>query len=1654
MLFENYKDEILYNSQSKISLPRSSKGGTRGYGSMVFLLCPSIDKAIEFVNAGVIDINNSATKRFMMDTIYREKIGSKTIKSVERTTIDGKFKGLKKFELIYVPSASRDATLDKGVNTFYDLSRWMELFFPNSEKFATKKKCYEFIRILKDKIERASFDSYSKLILFDLAIWSKSIKNCIILNKNLLNNPLSIIFYSAFHYPELFEDFPECKFMLTNSLSGQVFLFNLKGLDKARYNKIKPKLKPFKNLVYSVLDNEEPTAEEINIENRAEMVAEFKKEIKANLKAQLLGTENLFDDITPSVGEELGELEKELLSELDDETEDSEPADEMEERIDAIVSSEVDKVVEDQGDDILDLDSTSQKDIENKLAEGIRELTYTYSFMPERSPEELEKIKRLTEGQEKVLYRPTMSDIERKSIPKRKTGALLSENHNPGLQESAFVNFDQAYTEKCLEKNIDDAVGILSKASEKIFVTGKTVEDSSTPMALKKTYTYSLEDEFGAKFKLSFDVPEVIDGSYVFLNGTKKNIRHQFILKPIVKTSPNVVQLVTAYNKVFVYREGIMNQVMSKIIAHLDKNAPKFKVGAGNNFKTNGDYEMPLEFGMIAKYFDSFVIGDVTFYTSINNLCEKYKMRNKKELKFNKAKEIPIGINKKTGEVVMLDLGGSYSAMLFKYFSPDDIEAIHKIKRKPKVIFADAKMMGRRLPMVLFMLFCEGFASVMEKSKIKYHLVPEKKELKNYSPMEWDVIPLADGYIVWDKTILRNEIIMNGLKRCDMSDFNIADLEDKYTYISLILPFYPGNSKIHSALDNYRDFLLDDKTKEILQDFGYPTDLVSLLVVVAGLLSDNNYIIENDMRNMRIRSTEVIADLIYTEITSAYREYRNTAYKKKKATKPHIRKNAIINALLSSDTNMIEESSVLNPVYEIEKKRSVTFKGVRGIQMDRAMTFPRRAYDKSMLGTIGITTSPDANVGIVRQLTVEPAITSTYGYIDAERSNNLDSLQSANLFTPAELFHPIGITHNDPDRSAMQYKHTKYLVPITDSDPVMIGNHIESTLPYMVSDEFVVDAKQDGVVKSIENDYVIIEYADGTKQAIDISPRPRKNSSNGSWIDNTLKCTLKVGQKFKYGDILAYNPQHFTPNADDRGVSMNLGALCKIAIYSQWDIFEDSVPISRRLSQKTETVMVDEKHVSLSPHTRVDYIAKVGSTINAGDTLLRFTDATDELMQNLFDNLKDSARNTIIENSKTTIASKYTGTVMDIKIYTTQEIENLDPSLQEIAKDYHKRISKRNATLDKNSNPGDLGYYKAGQIITETDNVIKVEPNGKIAGYEVPEGWVLILFYIRYEVAASKGDKAVVSVCKGICSHVIEPGLEPYSEYRPDEIIDTVAAPLSVSARKIPEIFLTIFGNKCIIELKRQLKDIYKSVATLGQKRKTMMNRLLTAMKLLDPTGDNAKFYKDKFGAMSDQEFDAYFKKFFNNQKANFYLEIVEYERDLDINNIVKCAEFLKVPLLEYVACPYLSTDKDEVIVTPFPVPVGYIHQKRLPQTLMKKSSGSTKIQKRSPLTGQVTAEDKNARVSNMETFSMAALGAKDALREFMGPRADNMRAKSEMYNDIAKNGYVSLDDLTLDDPYNKSALNTMDCYYNMMGVKTNLITDFSYLPGPKDPVE
>lgn len=223
-------------------------------------------------------------------------------------------------------------------------------------------------------------------------------------------------------------------------------------------------------------------------------------------------------------------------------------------------------------------------------------------------------------------------------------------------------------------------------------------------------------------------------------------------------------------------------------------------------------------------------------------------------------------------------------------------------------------------------------------------------------------------------------------------------------------------------------------------------------------------------------------------------------------------------------------------------------------------------------------------------------------------------------------------------------------------------------------------------------------------------------------------------------------------------------------------------------------------------------------------------------------------------------------------------------------------------------------------------------------------------------------------------------------------------------------------------------------------KRTTMENLIYDFFNLYDPSGRNTEYYKNKFGAMTDEEFDKFFKVLFKQDFPYITATMVDYENPIEMKNIEKAADFLKVPIFERVVIPYASDDPNNPIITKHECLVGYLNLKRMQQINFKKLGLSTDTGERNMLTGQVTGHDKNSRNSDAETTSLLTIGAHESLKEFMSARADDMVMKREMNQKIMKDGYVSLQDLT-DEPQNKTALNTTAAFFIGSGLATDLIS-------------
>jgi hypothetical protein len=272
-----------------------------------------------------------------------------------------------------------------------------------------------------------------------------------------------------------------------------------------------------------------------------------------------------------------------------------------------------------------------------------------------------------------------------------------------------------------------------------------------------------------------------------------------------------------------------------------------------------------------------------------------------------------------------------------------------------------------------------------------------------------------------------------------------------------------------------------------------------------------------------------------------------------------------------------------------------------------------------------------------------------------------------------------------------------------------------------------------------------------------------------------------------------------------------MGTLTKVAIMSTYNTYQDATMITEKLSDDAATEMCFVKQATIGKNANVEYMVKKGQEIKVGDSLIQFdTSYEDNSLNTLLANLSTDEQESLLEGSRNDIHSKYSGVIEDIKIYSTVELEEMSPSIRKIVSAYYNQINRKKRLLEQYDPDSKDSIVKCGILLNETTK--KIEPNkfGVIKGQKIEEGGVMIEFYIKHSEPLEIGSKiANFTALKNTIGEIIPAGYEPWSSFRPEEEVSTIIASNSILKRMTPSILLTALGNKCIIELKNSLKEIY-----------------------------------------------------------------------------------------------------------------------------------------------------------------------------------------------------------------------------------------------------
>lgn len=1407
---ENYYMEATYSDslQYMKTLPRKvilPKGNPIGKGSVCFIYSNNIDESIDMINNENNFKNGNHYFYYFYTPIYKGKLQTKTYRYNLTEERKGIYKRIQEKTRLH-PYTKISISGSDNRNLYFDLSKYIEIFFEKCGKYAPKKKLTLFWDYIKGIINTVSEETYPiRFILIDVDSFSLGKK----LQENL-KNPIFMLYYSLYRYFNFIKDFDIDIYFYTNEKSLRI---NPSKCDENSFKLMRVEM----NKLCKNKGNLEKALDETQIKKE-----EALEEATGDITTGLVGDITPNKPTTKSTVSTKSKKDKEKVN-------DKKPEEESLTTVEKEIRKKIDSIKDIIEDIDVDIDSTSSDDLkkgietiaeneinnDKELIEKIYDETRkkTISTVPVLS----ERDRMLRDSQKKLKVKNmTVDDLVKMkastvTIPKREIESNV-QTPNDNMKHIQYENFDRIYNEKVMPNDIMKSVLALNNKSIPMFLRAVDVEDTSDELNYKETYTFSFEDVNRQRHTVKVDIPKFVDDKFIYIGGNKKIIKKQEFLYPVVKTSEDTVQIVTNYNKMFIRRIGTKSvSSVERLKKLIDTEDMKSYFKFGNAAVGNKRYITTIEYDEIGKIVTEFNSDNLKIWFS-QTRAHEYADTNGITIPLKcifigiDRDNRPIFINEDTQKTVAgtnIEENKTIIDLIVNNI-PDELKKVYgKIKIPKRLMYARVTVMAQNIAVMPLLCFWEGLNNVLKKVDLKYSL--SDKIPTNLTSNE-SYIQFADCYMVYKETVGQS-LLMNGLRVLDTSSWNVADMDTREPYMRYFIKSY-GTATIANALLNFYEFTIDPITEEVLQDINLPTDLVELIIYAVNLLSDSQYTPEINQRLSRIRSNEIIPAILYESFAKSYVQYRNSNGKKKFSMPQDI----VIKKLLEIKT--VEEYSTLNPILELEMTHSVSSKGFRGVNLDKAYNVAKRSYDPSMTGVIAVGTSPDGNVGVLKTMTMEPSITSIRGYVDV-KNDKLDELKDVNLFSPSELSIPLGATKDDPTRLGHAIKQSRHVIPVKDSSPVLISNGFEEVSRFHLSSDFVVNADEDGEVveKDDSTGTMVVKYTSGKYKAVNLEEFIVKNGGGGFYLSNKLITKLNVGDKFKEGEALAYHRDFFT-NDKFNNCKTNMGTLAKVAIMTSYNTYEDSTFISQRLSDAATTEMVFPTQIVIGKNSNLLYMVKKGQHIEVGDPLVQFdTSYDDSELNKLLQSLGNDEENKqlLTDNSKNNVKSKYSGVVEKIRIYSTVDLDELSPSLKKTVKSYYNQITKKTKLLEKYDPDSKKSIMKCGILCTDTTKKITPNKYGVIKGKNVEDS-VLIEIFIKHSEPLEVGSKiANFTGLKNTIGEVIPEGYEPRSEFRPDEIVDSFISSNSILARMVPTIIETVLGNKMIVELKRKLQEIYES---------------------------------------------------------------------------------------------------------------------------------------------------------------------------------------------------------------------------------------------------
>lgn len=806
-----------------------------------------------------------------------------------------------------------------------------------------------------------------------------------------------------------------------------------------------------------------------------------------------------------------------------------------------------------------------------------------------------------------------------------------------------------------------------------------------------ETHNITIIQPTGRSVNTKIIVPKLDSNGSLKINNNIYKMRKQKVDIPIRKISPTQVALTSYYSKIFIRKAEVNTNnsgydIYKSIRDRVGVDISVLVTGKSEVFGT----KLPNVYTLFSRYIKSFRFKGIYFnfvYSSIESL-------------FSKSDKLIIG--KKGNELFYLDENGNiYSDKVDKTplldFLKIDVDTI-----RPE--YANIYLLGQRIPLIIPIMYYNGFRSVLKSLNCRYREVDGRVTLEKF---EYP-IKFKDTTFVLDRRDGVATILFAGLSRIkELRTIDSVTLDTKNGVLDFMFLLNYGN-KIGTELNNLNSLWVDPITESILEEIKEPTTFIGLLFRSAELLKDGYSKGQNDTSQILIKGYERLNGMVYNVLTKSIRDYEHKLGKIQ--TKISVNPYEVLGMLSEDSTIMLEED--INPIEMMKMKEDITLTGKFG--RDKAgVSIKDRVYDKSNVGIISEASKDSKDIGITSYLSAVPKLDNIYGII---RGDYQKDLTTANIYS-SSMNLAAESTRDDGKRAMYISIQNKHLIPTENARvfPVLTG--YERIIPYRMEDKFVTYADKAGVVLDVSKREVVIRYGKDTKRY------PLKNwtskEANGLTYTHRLVSDLVKGDKVDKFDIIMYDELFFGPDILNRKrIVYKAGEIVRVALDESPEVYEDSAAISLDYSKRHVSKVTKVRSIIINKDMVVTHIAKLNQYIKYNDPLISFVDSM--IDGDLGADLSDTAKSILSDLKNNAPKAKTKGTLTNIKVFYNCDKEEMSPTIKTIVESSDKKLKSEEGFTGRVDNT----YSIKGKPLLENDIEIK--------------------FYIEKEVGLELGDKEVL----------------------------------------------------------------------------------------------------------------------------------------------------------------------------------------------------------------------------------------------------------------------------------------------------------------------